>query len=293
MIKKKQPKVGIVLSSGSMKAMAALALYDFLKEENINVDLQVGCSGGSIFAALNACGFETDQILKFGNEFSVLKPFSQIDFKTLFSIANVPFCNYEISKGLLKESVAMKSCKEIFGDRRLEDLQPETIMQATDIQTGEGVVLSKGLVSEAVYASSAFFPIMPPINFDKRWLVDGAYTSPMPVMEAVHRDADVIIAMLFSEKLNAAPQNFLDAFFNVKKSFSLSLVKSQNAMSINMHNHEIIIINVRFDDNVPLTDSAYFPELLEAGRRAVELKKTEILEAIDHYHIVNRKESSG
>src|SRR5437773_175384 len=54
------PRVAVVLGSGSVKCAAALGLLRVLKREGIGVDMIVGCSGGSVYAALIAMGHDVD-----------------------------------------------------------------------------------------------------------------------------------------------------------------------------------------------------------------------------------------
>ncbi len=41
----RKPKVGIVVGSGGMKALSSIALFEFIDEAKIDVDLLIGCSG--------------------------------------------------------------------------------------------------------------------------------------------------------------------------------------------------------------------------------------------------------
>ena len=51
-----KPKVALVIGSGSVKCAASLGLLKVLERENIFIDMVVGCSGGSIYAAAIALG---------------------------------------------------------------------------------------------------------------------------------------------------------------------------------------------------------------------------------------------
>jgi len=44
-------RVALVIGAGSVKCAAALGLWKVLKREGIALDLVVGCSGGSLYAA--------------------------------------------------------------------------------------------------------------------------------------------------------------------------------------------------------------------------------------------------
>ncbi len=278
-----EPKIAIVLSSGGMKPASALALFEFLDEQNIEVDLQVGCSGGGLMCALRGMGYSNEKILELCREFASMDIMSKLDYRSFLSIANLPFGRFNIESGLIKSEPPTRMCQKMFGDKQLEELNPQTILQATDMQKGEGVVLSKGSVADAVYAAGSNIPLFPARNIDGRWLGDGAFTSPLPVIEAVKRDADIIIAMVFHDKLVEQPKSFYESILNGMRSFCISLVKSQLSIAIDLHHYEIIVINVPFGKPVAMTGSSQLPYVLELGRKAVEGKKSEILSAIESF----------
>ncbi len=278
-----EPKIAIVLSSGGMKPVSALALFEFLDEQNIEVDLQVGCSGGGMMCALRGMGYTNEKMLELCREFADMEIMSKLDYRSFLSIAKLPFGRFNIENGLIKSDPPTRMCRKMYGEKQLEELNPQTILQASDMQTGEGVVLSKGSVADAVYAAGSMIPLFPPRNIDGRWLGDGAFTSPLPVIEAVKRDADIIIAMVFHEKLVTQPKSFSDSFFNFLRSFCISLVKSQLSIAIDLHHYAIIVINVPFGKPVAMTGSSQLPYVLELGRKAVEEKKSEILSAIESF----------
>ena len=280
---KKAPKVGVVLSSGGLKPISSLALFEFLEEEKIDIDLMVGCSGGGVLAAFRGTGYDSQQIVALATEFLSQKVFSQLDYQTLLHIGRLPYGKFDVSQGLFKKGLFLQMSQKLFGAYQLGDLKTKTLLQTTDIQTGEGVILERNSLAEAVYASLAMYPLLPPIQIDGRWLVDGAFSSPLPVLEAVRRNMDVIIVMLFHEELMPEPKKFVDGFSNITRAVSLSLIKSQLALAIDLHHHEIIVINVPFIKPVSLSDVNLIPGLLDLGRRAVEEKKEEILHAIKGY----------
>ena len=94
------------MSSGGLKPLASLGFFEFLDEEDIQIDLWVACSGGGIMTALRNIGLDSSQIIETTREFLAQKIFSKIDFQTLFNIARVPFTSFEFNRGLLKEKPA-------------------------------------------------------------------------------------------------------------------------------------------------------------------------------------------
>jgi NTE family protein len=66
------------------------------------------------------------------------------------------------------------------GDRRLERFATPFGANAIDIETGEEVVLDRGMLVDAALASMAFPGWTPPVARDGRLLVDAAFIDPVP-----------------------------------------------------------------------------------------------------------------
>ncbi|HNY11718.1 MAG TPA: patatin-like phospholipase family protein, partial [Candidatus Wallbacteria bacterium] len=189
---KKRPKIAVVIGSGGIKPMATIPLFDFLDENNINIDWLFGCSGGAIVAAMRGAGYNGNQMRDIISKYLSKKLFSKIDYRTLLGIAKLPFGRFNKTCGILKPQNLIEVLKIIYKGMKFEELKTPTFIQATDVETGEGVTLNTGDVAEAVYASAAQFPFFPPYCVNGKWLVDGVYSSPLPVLEAVKKGADII-----------------------------------------------------------------------------------------------------
>lgn len=274
------PKIGVVLGTGGIKAMASLALFDFFAEQKIPIDLLVGCSGGALACAMIGSGFTPTEVRDMGMTRLQKTLFAQFDFSSLLGIFSSQLGNFDKTSGILKPDRWRNSLRETFGDKRLEQLRPRTLLQTTDVDTGEGVVLSKGLVADAVYASCAFFPAFPPAYLEGRYLGDGIYSAPVPVVEAIKRKMDVIIALDFKEKVRTEPKGFFSCFYRHIDNTMRTLTRSQMFLSLEMHHHEIVIVEVDFDHTINPWDVHELPAIVECGRKAIELHKTDILHAI-------------
>lgn len=277
---KKRPKVGVVVGSGGIKAVSSIPLFEFLHQLQIDVDLLVGCSGGGIFSSFWALKNDSSQMRDLAGELWRRELFMKVDYKTLFSIAGLPFCRFDKSHGLVKSDDAQQTLKNVFGDCRIEDLNTRLMLQSTDLLSGEPVKIISGLLWDAVYASSALFPILPPIYREGRWLIDGAYSSPLPILEAVNENMDIIIAMSNEVRMTEEPDNFVAYFMRCIAYQSTWLTRNQLALSIDLHHHEIIFINVVFDKHLSLKSVDLIPEIIQAGQDALDEKKDEILTAI-------------
>lgn len=79
--------------------------------------------------------------------------------------------------------------------RNLEDAKIPVHIVATDVLTGETVVLSQGPAAEAIIASAAIPAAFAPVQFNDRYLADGAVSSNTPVKAAVARGAQRLIVL--------------------------------------------------------------------------------------------------
>jgi NTE family protein len=277
------PKIAVVLGTGGIKAMAGLALFEFLEEQKIPVDLMVGCSGGALTCASVGMGYRPADIREQGLAKLEKSLFTKLDYRSLAGIFNSRLGTFDKTSGILKPDKYRKALHDYFGDKKLEQLQPRTLIQTTDVDTGEGVVLTKGLLAEAVYASCAFFPAFPPALIDGRYLGDGIYSAPVPVVEAIKRNMDVIIALDFKEKVKASPKGFFSCFYHHIDNTMRTLTRSQMFLSIELHHHEIVIVEVNFEHTINPWDVHELPAIIEAGHKAVEEHKSTILSAISSF----------
>jgi len=279
----RRPKVGVVLGSGGIKPFSAIALFEFLDEMGIVVDLLVGCSGGGLAAAARGAGFTPAQMRNLIDEFADRNVFSSVDYRTLLGLARLPGGRFDKGAGILKADRLRHAYQQVFENLKLEDLRPTTLLQATDIVTGQGVVLSQGPLTDALCATTALFPLLPPICIEGRWLTDGAYSSSVPVMEAVNHHMDVIIVFVTTTQIAAEPDSFFEYFSNLISRTQTAHERREMALAIDLHHHEIVMVNVHFDQVIQMWDVGQVPVVLEAGQKAVERKKKEILAAIESF----------
>jgi NTE family protein len=66
---------------------------------------------------------------------------------------------------------------------------------ATEVRTGHEIWLTRGLLTEAMTASSALPGIFPPKRIGGRWLMDGALVNPLPISAARALGARLVIAV--------------------------------------------------------------------------------------------------
>lgn len=288
-----RPKVGVVLGSGGIKAFAGVPLFEFLEKAGITVDLLVGCSGGSVICGGIGAGFTAAEMRTMAFEMLDKKLFERVDYRTILGIASQRLGRFDKTSGILKPDAIRALYQRQLKGARLENMRPRTLIQTTDLETGEGVVLSRGPAADAIYASGAFFPALPPLYIDGRWLADGVYSAPVPVLEAVKRNMDVIIAVDFKERTTSEPRGFLDCFYRSIGSAMETLKRSQMFLAIEMHHYEIITIEVEFDHAINLRAVAELPGILAAGEAAIQQNQELILTALRNFAPAQRVAIGG
>ncbi len=277
-----EPTVALVLGGGGIKPYSVIPLLKFLEHNNIRLDLIVGCSGGAIMSALLASGYAPEHIVD--TIVSRLKKnLFRPDLRTIASLAGLPFSKMDKASAFINPGPIRKFFRELFGSRRIEDLRLKTILQATDFQTGEGVGLERGDLANSVYASSAIFPLLPALKIGERWLFDGGFSAPIPVLQAVRHRPDIIIVVDFLEKLSPDPQGYFETTLHTSKIFEKTIKAAQTCLTLNLHVGEMIYVKMNFEKYITIWEIEKMPAILKAGEIALEKVKDEILLAYNHH----------
>lgn len=281
---RKPPKIAVVIGSGGIKSLGGIELFEFLDRAKISLDLLVGCSGGAIIAAARGASIPMDQVREFSKSKLTRDLFNQIDYHSLASLFHFPFTQLEESKALLRSNRLRQTYHELYGDLQLENLSIPTLLQTTDVHTGEPLHLSQGSVADSVYASSAILPFFPPIYIQDHWLADGAFTDSLPLMGAIQRQMDIIIALNFHDmETTTQPLNYMLGFSNFLKKVQAFCLKFQNASILNLPTHKIIFINVIFEKNIQIWEVENLPYIYQKTKEEVLKNEATIIQAIEDF----------
>lgn len=283
-----RPRVALVLGSGGINTLAALPMIEFLEARDIVPEVMVGCSGASITLALWACGFKA-QDLPLLIRLKLNAALFPRNWRSLAIMLGLFRRGFDPSLGFFKNQPLRRLFRDLFGERRLEDLPLPLVLQATDFDTSEGVELVSGRLADAVYASCAAYPFLPPIQLEGRWLFDGMYSAPLPILPAVRRDVDIIIAVDFSANLQPRPTSLFEAMVHVNKGLGKALAQTQMLTSLELHKQEIIQVRIRAPEADPRLAADPAAWVVTAGNRAVEEYGPEILALARNESITSRK----
>lgn len=173
------PRVALVLGSGSLRGYAHVGVLAALEEAGVRPSLIVGSSAGSIVGALWASGVTASDIGHASQE---------LDW-SLLAPSGIPH------RGLVGGEGLEDFMRRHQGGRELETLPVPFAAVATDVMTGETVVLDEGDTAIAVRASSSIPVVFEPVRARGRLLADGSLSAPTPVRVARRLGADIVIAV--------------------------------------------------------------------------------------------------
>lgn len=218
--KTQRPKVGLVLCGGGAKGAAHIGVIKVLEEANIPVDIVVGTSMGAIVGGMYSMGYDSHQLdsiisnCDWGfllSDNTVRKDASftmkMMDEKYLLTI---PF--YSVKSEKKNDSpVPLLPGGFISGQNVLNlmnglaigyqdsisfnDLPIPFACVATNLSTGEEVILTEGYLPLSLRASMAIPGVFSPVTIDGNVLVDGGMVNNFPVDVAKKLGADIIIGV--------------------------------------------------------------------------------------------------
>ena len=172
-------RVALVLGGGGCRGYGHLGVLKVLERNGLKPDLIVGSSAGSLVGALHASGMSSEAIEKLGARLSPNMVRDWI-FPRL---------------GIFSGAGIARFVREQIGERSIESLQVRFAAVATDLRSGELVVLDRGEVGIAVQASSSAPGLLEPVRIGSRLLVDGNLASPVPVSAARRLGARRVVAV--------------------------------------------------------------------------------------------------
>jgi NTE family protein len=178
---KKQPVIALVLGGGSAKGFAHVGVLRVLEQEKIPITMIVGTSVGSLIGGLYAANPDSFQL-----EWTAFK-IERGDILD-FSIA---YSKFGPVQGARLETFVEQHAKV----KRVEETKIPFYPVATDLNTGETVILEKGSLARAIHASAAIPGIFVPVTFGNRTLVDGGVTDNCACDIAKAKGADIVIAV--------------------------------------------------------------------------------------------------
>lgn len=187
LFKKCRKRIGLALGGGAARGGAHIGVINALKAANIPIDYVAGTSIGALVGGFLAIDkMDALEQLVLG-----------LDWKTIIKFFDVVFPKVGLVEGKKVEEILRKSLGEV----DIKELPTPFAAVATDIVSGEEVILNAGDIVEAIRASIAIPGIFTPIKWQDRILVDGGLVNPVPVNVVKKMGAEIVIGVDVNAKV--------------------------------------------------------------------------------------------
>jgi len=217
-----RPRIGLVLSGGGARGAAHIGVIKVLEEMRIPIDCIAGTSMGAIIGGLYAAGLSVAEMEKALTSIDWMDAFRDLppreersfrrkrddDFGLIRARIGVQNGRIALPRGAVQGQKLGLILRELVLPvariRNFDELRMPYRAVATDIGTGQAVVLSSGDLAEVMRASMSIPGLLAPIEINGRTLVDGGVSNNLPINVARETCADVVIAVSIGTPLEPA-----------------------------------------------------------------------------------------
>ena len=268
-------KVALVLGGGAARGLAHLGVIQVLEQAGIPIDMIVGSSMGALVGAMYAGGGGIESILERVREYLHSPEFAESKIHSLRRGEEEELGLFDqVSKAMKKaqlysstvtrqsyftEDETFEFFSHFVDERDIRSLRIPFYAVASDLSSGEQVVIDSGPVILATAASSAIPGAFPPIKVRDRICIDGGMVNMVPATVALTRGADFVIAVNVSHELPRPSElkRALRIYFRAHEITKQTLIA-----------HQIKFADIVLTPNVGKTHWADFgkaDELIESG----------------------------
>ncbi|NNL81416.1 MAG: patatin-like phospholipase family protein, partial [Flavobacteriaceae bacterium] len=295
------PKVGLVLSGGGAKGFAHIGVLKVIDSIGLKVDYVAGTSMGAVIGALYASGYSGKQLDSIFNttDFDELigdeiprasKSFFERQNDERYAIS-LPFDKFKIqlpsaiSRGQNVFNLLSRLTLHVSHIDNFKELPIPFFCIATNIETGEEVILDKGSLPQAIEASGAFPSLFQPVEIDGKLLIDGGVLNNYPVEKLRAKGMDLIVGvdvqdeLAVREELRSAP----DILLQISNFRTIKAMKEKSGKTD-------IYIKPDIKDFTVISFSQG-GQIIENGKKAALGKQTELAELAAKQKLkpINRK----
>jgi NTE family protein len=234
----------LVLSGGGARGMAHIGVLKVLEDLKIPIDCIAGTSMGAIVGGLYASGMTAQQIdttmrsVDWQEAFRDAPPRRDLAFRRKQDDSNflvrlplgLKHGKILLPKGFIQGQKLQETLRQLtlpFSNSTDFDQLPTPFRAvATDLETGNAVLLASGDLAIAMRASMSAPGVFAPVELNGRLLVDGGLAENLPINVARAMHADILIVSDVSYPLQ--PRAALDSALSISNQMLAILVRKDS-----------------------------------------------------------------
>ena len=179
MAQKRKKRVALALSSGGPRGFAYIGALEVLQERGYEVSAVAGTSIGALVGGVYAAG-RLAEFKEWLLSLDTWKVFSLMDFSLSMS-------------HIVKGEKIIEAMRKVVPDVNIENMAMPFSAVATNLYTGEEVVLDKGDLFSAVRASMSIPSLFKPVQQGNMVLIDGHSSNCLPLNRVKRTKGDILI----------------------------------------------------------------------------------------------------
>ena len=280
-----RPRIGLVLSGGGARGAAHVGVLKELERLRIPIDAIAGTSMGAVVGGLYASGMSAAQIerelgsVDWQDAFRDRPARSQLNFRRKLEdrdyLVQLPLGfregRFQLPRGLVQGQKLTQLLREltltVTDIERFDDLPTPFRAVATDLETGDAVVLKDGDLAGALRASLSAPGIFAPVDRDGRLLVDGGVADNLPIEVMREMHVDRLIVVDVGNPLAGREQ--LDAVTNVANQMLSILIRRESKKQLQLLQPQDVLITPDMP-RVSSYDFRNLPKIMRFGETAAK-----------------------
>ena len=190
----------LALGGGGARGFAHLGVLQVLDEARLPVGAIVGTSMGAVVGGMYLAHGSAERAIELWREaieqdmIPSVRPIGRVPradtrehplIQVARRIRNRVVISFAMNRSTVLDDTELEQALEyLIPDVQFSDLSQKLVVVATDLETGEEVRLRQGSLRAALDATSAIPGMVPAVEVDGRWLVDGGAVAEIPAVAA-------------------------------------------------------------------------------------------------------------
>lgn len=207
-----RPRIGLAMGGGAARGLSHIGVLEAFEECGLPIDVIAGTSMGAIVGAMYATEPNAAAVKRRFTAFLASEAFKESRFDYLIEESNhnkagffgrlsrfarksVFYTLLMTRNSFIHQETSRQNFALLIDDIDLAETRLPFCTIALDLVRGEEFIFKEGALRQAVAASCAIPGLLPPVELDGRYLVDGGWIDAVPVAAARHLGAEVVIGV--------------------------------------------------------------------------------------------------